>query len=206
VLDLNRNLPANGLRVRAALEASGCASDLSPGLGSLARALVASKKAGTFLCIGAGAGEIGAWALDAMDYSSGLVMLVQDESEARVLEREFDRDVRASVHLQDSESFLIDVRAHRFDLIVDLLREAHPLVVRRGLDLLAAGGFYLGWHLGDLASECFAQRVDGSDAHAGSVEAEDFDVARIGERGDARLIVRRTQPRRLERRSRAIAR
>ncbi|MFB3117228.1 MAG: hypothetical protein ACE1ZP_00560, partial [Myxococcota bacterium] len=87
----------------------------------MARALAASKTAGSFLCIGEGAGEIGAWILEGMDHSSGLVSLVQDKDEARVLEREMARDVRASVPLQDAESFLIYVHAHRFELIVDLI-------------------------------------------------------------------------------------
>jgi len=205
VLEFDRNSSTNGLRIRAALEASGRASDISPEIGGLARALAASKQAGTFLCIGAGAGEIGAWVLDAMDYSSGLVILVQDESEARLLEREFDRDVRASVHLQEVESFLTDVRAHRFELIVDLLRGAHPAIVRLALGALAAGGIYLGWQLVDPSSEGGAHTEDGSQRRASLFEPADFEAARIGARGDAWLLVRRTQPRRPERRARESA-
>ena len=95
MLGFDRNPSAACSRIRAALEASGCAREISPEIGPIARALAASKPAGTFLCIGAGAGEIGAWILDGMDHSSGLVALVQDEREAAVLERELDRDVRA---------------------------------------------------------------------------------------------------------------
>jgi len=205
VSDFDPNSPANGLRIRAALEAGGCASNHSPEIGRLARALAASKQAGTFLCVGAGAGEIGAWVLDAMDYSSGLVILVEDESEARLLERAFDRDVRTSVHLQDAESFLTDVRAHRFELIVDLLRGPHPEVVRLALGALAAGGIYLGWQLGDPSSEACANGDGGSQRHADLFEPADFEAARIGAHGDAWLLVRRAQPRRSKRRTRASA-
>jgi predicted O-methyltransferase YrrM len=153
LLDFDRNPSAARSRIRAALEASGCAREISPEIGRMARALAASKTGGTFLCIGEGAGEIGTWILDGMDHSSGLVALVQDKHEAAVLERELDRDVRASVHLQDAESFLIDVHAHRFDLIVDLITDEHPRAVRLGLGLLRAGGVYLVSHLGNLSHE-----------------------------------------------------
>jgi hypothetical protein len=206
VLDFDRNPRTNGSRVRSALEANGCSREFSPEISSMARALAASKRAGSFLCLGAGAGEVGAWILDAMDYASGLVALVQDRGEAAVLEREFDRDVRASVHLQDAESFLIDVRAHRFDLIVDLIADAHPRVVRLGLGALRAGGVYLGCHLESLSGEAFAPGTGGSGAQAAPLDPEDFEFARFGERLDARLIVRRTLSGRHRRRSRAKAR
>jgi len=206
VLDFDRNPPSNVARIRAALEANGCARELSPEIGSVARALAASKRAGSFLCLGAGAGEIGAWVLDTMDYSSGLVALVQDEAEAAVLEREFDRDVRASVHLQDAASFLVDVRAHRFDLIVDLITEAHPKIVQLGLGVLRAGGVYLGWHLERFSREALTQCAPGSGGQASALEPDDFEAARFGEGLGARIIVRRTQPAQPKRRSRAKTR
>ncbi len=82
----DRNPPAACSRIRAALEANGFRREVVPEIGSMARALAASKVAGTFLCIGEGVGEIGAWVLDGMDFSSGLVVLVQDPEEAAVLE------------------------------------------------------------------------------------------------------------------------
>ena len=168
----------------------------------MARALAASKTAGTFLCIGEGAGEIGAWVLDGMDHSSGLVALVQDEVEAAVLEHELDRDVRASVHLQDAESFLVDIRAHRFDLIVDLIADEHPTVVRLGLDVLEAGGVYLASHLGDLSDENFTRCTPRPNEQPASLESDDFEVARWGDRLDLAIIVRRTERVQMKRRPR----
>ena len=139
------------------MEASGCRREAVPEIGSMARALAASKAEGTFLCIGEGAGEIGAWLLDGMDFSSGLVVLVQDPDEAAVLVRELDRDVRASVHLQEAAPFLVDVNAHRFDLIVDLIAEQHPQVVGLGLSLLQQGGIYLASHFGSSLHDAFTQ-------------------------------------------------
>lgn len=159
----------------------------------MARALAASKTAGSFLCIGDGAGEIGAWILDGMDHSSGLVTLVQDEREAAILERELDRDVRASVHLQDAASFLADVRAHRFDMIVNLIGDEQPTALQLGLDLLRAGGVYLAPRLASLFGEAFEQRAPDPDGQPSILEPHDFEVARLGDRLDTLIIVRRTE-------------
>ena len=169
----------------------------------MARAIAASKSAGSFLCIGKGAGEIGAWVLDGMDHSSGLVTLVQDKVEATVLKRELDRDVRASVHLQDAESFLIDVHAHRFDVIVDLIADEHPRVVRLGLGLLQAGGLYLASHLRSLSHQALTRCTPGSDGQQSPLDPDDFEVARLGDRLDSLIIVRRTERIRPKRRSRS---
>jgi predicted O-methyltransferase YrrM len=201
LLDFDRNPRATASRIRAALMANGCAREISPEIGCMARALAASKMAGTFLCIGAGAGEIGGWVLDAMDYSSGLVTLVQDRDEAVVLERELDRDVRASVHRQDVESFLLDVHAHRFDLIVDLIADEHPRAVLLGLNLLQAGGVYLAAHPGNLSRETFVRPAPGADGQPSSLEADEFEIARLGDRLDSLILVRRAVSSRRKRRS-----
>lgn len=169
----------------------------------MARALAASKMAGAFLCIGEGAGEVGAWILDGMDHSSGMVALVQDEREAAVLERELDCDVRASVHLQDAASFLIDVRAHRFDLIVDLITDEHSRTLRLGLGLLKAGGVYLASHPGDLSNEALRRCDQGPGEQPSPFEPNDFEVARLGDHPSSQMIVRRTEPIREKRRSRS---
>jgi hypothetical protein len=201
LLGFDQKPRADCARIRAALAASGCAREISPEIGRMARALAASKAAGAFLCIGAGAGEAGTWILDGMDHSSGLVVLVQDKREAAVLERELDRDLRASVHLQDAASFLIDVHAHRFDLIVDLITDEHPKAVRLGLGLLGAGGVYLTPHLGSLSQEALTQCILGPSAQQTFLEPDDFEVARFGDRLDSLIIVRRTERMRPKRRT-----
>ena len=203
MFDIDQNPRAAYSRIRAALEASGCAREISPEIGRMARALTASKTAGAFLCIGEGAGEVGAWILDGMDHSSGLVTLVQDEREAAVIERELDRDVRASVHLQDAAEFLTDVHAHRFDLIVDLITDKHPKAVRLGLGLLRAGGVYLAAHLDRLSREALTRCDRELDGQPFPLEPDDFEVARFGERLDSLIIVRRTERIRPMRRSRS---
>jgi SAM-dependent methyltransferase len=197
---------AAGSRIRDALEAGGCARQISPEIGSMARSLAASKTAGAFLCIGDGAGEIGAWILDGMDHSSGLVALVQDAQEAAVLERELDRDVRASVHLQDAESFLHDVRAHRFDLIVDLIKNEHPRALQLGLGLLRPGGVYLASHLESVSNETSTECDEEQSEHEPLFEPDDFEFARFGGRLNSLIIVRRTERIRTKRRSRTKSR
>jgi predicted O-methyltransferase YrrM len=187
-----RNSPTACSRIRTALEANGCRREGAPEIGSMARALAASKAAGTFLCIGEGAGEIGAWVLDGMDFSSGLVVLVQDPEEAAVLECELDRDVRASVHLQEAVSFLIEVNAHRFDLIVDLIAEQHSQVVQLGLSLLRLGGIYLASHFGDSLHDASTQCVPKPQGRQAAIEPDDFAVAALGDDRAASIIVRRT--------------
>ena len=203
LLGSDQNPRADCSRIRAALEASGCAREISPEIGRMARALAASKTAGAFLCIGEGAGEVGTWILDGMDHSSGLVTLVQDEREAAVLERELDRDVRASVHLQDAASFLTDVHAHRFDLIVDLITDEHPKAIWLGLGLLRAGGVYLAPHRGGLSHETLTQCARGSNGQPSPLEPDDFEIARFGDRLDTLMIVRRMERIRPRRRSKS---
>jgi predicted O-methyltransferase YrrM len=201
--DFDQIPPAACSRIRAALEANACWREAASEIGSVASALAASKPAGAFLCIGDGAGEVGAWVLDGMDFSSGLVVLVQDPEEAAVLERELDRDVRASVHLQKAASFLIDVNAHRFDLIVDLIAEEHPQIVRLGLSLLQPGGFYLASHVGNSLHDAFAQCTPEPKGREAQIEPDDFAVAPLGDERAALIIVRRTERAQPKRRPRS---
>ena len=127
--------------------------------------------------------------------------LVQDENEAAVLGRELDRDVRASVQLQDAESFLTDVHAHRFDLIVDLIADEHPKAVFLGLGLLRAGGIYLASDPGRLLREVFSRSAPDSNAQPSALDADDFEVARLGAGPEALIIVRRGESARRTRRS-----
>jgi predicted O-methyltransferase YrrM len=195
--------PALAARVRAALEAHGCVRTVSPEIAGMARTLAASKSTGSFLCIGAGAGEIGAWILDGMDLSSGMVALVQDEREAAVLARELDCDVRASVHLQDARTFLIDVSAHRFELIVDLVAGERTATVQLGLCLLRPGGFYLAAHAENLSDEALTRSAAGSDEKFARLEPDDFALTRFGDRSDRLIIARRVTQLPAKRRSRS---
>jgi len=189
---LDAKAPAACARIRSALAEGARNSGLAPGLGGVIRALAASKLAGVFLCLGEDVGEIGAWILDGMDPASGLVALVQEPHEEAVLERELGRDLRISVHRQDAESFLIDVHAHRFDLIVDRSAGDHSAVLRLGLGLLRSGGFYLAPHrLRDTLAEVLAREPAEPPGHAPGLEPAEWTLASLGDAQDTLIITRR---------------
>ena len=111
--------------------------------GELTRVLAASRPGGVFLCLGGGAGEMGAWVLGGMDLASRLVIVVQNGDEADRLRPAFDDDLRVTVHVQDAAAFLGDVRDHRFDLITDLSPGQATELSRLALGRLAPGAFYM---------------------------------------------------------------
>jgi predicted O-methyltransferase YrrM len=192
---LDAKVSAACARIRSALAGHARDGGLAPELGGVIRALAASKPAGTILCRGEDVGEIGAWILDGMDPASGLVALVQEPHEEAVLVRELGRDLRVSVHRQDAESFLTDVHAHRFDLIVDRDADDHPAVLRLGLGLLRAGGLYLAPHrLRDSLAELLAREPAESPGHAPGLEPTEWTFASLGGAQDTLIITRRSAP------------
>ncbi|MDH3519323.1 MAG: hypothetical protein OEM49_02615 [Myxococcales bacterium] len=192
--NLDPKPPAACARIRAALAARGREPDVAPRLGEMIRVLAASKASGTFLSLGEGAGEVGAWILDGMDLSSGLVALVQDREEASVLEEELGQDLRVSVHRQDAEAFLVDVRAHRFDLIVDRIAGEHSGILRLGLAQLRSAGLYVACDLHDPLHTAFAPNAKPSHPQAPPLRPEEFAVAPLDDARGVSIIVRRALP------------
>jgi predicted O-methyltransferase YrrM len=167
--------------------------------GQLLRALATSKPGGTFLCLGADAGEAATRVLEGMDLSSGLVVLVQGADEETALERAFERDLRVSVHRQDAQAFLRDVHAHRFDLIADSSDGERAAIARLALELLRAGGLYVASGAGNALEKIFAQGAAASDPSTPQLRADAFALARLDGSGDLMLVSRRPerpQPRR----------
>jgi len=184
--------PASCARIRAALGADGRDSGLAPELGGVIGALAVSKVAGVFLCLGEDAGEVGAWILEGMDLSSGLVALVREPQEQEVLERELGQDLRVSVHRQDAESFLTDIRAHRFDLIVDRTAGDPRAVLRLGLGLLRPGGFYVAPHrVRSTLDGIFARGPEEASTTLPVLESAEFTLATLGDAQDTLLVTRR---------------
>jgi len=126
--------------------AVGGAADVDLPLGELCRVLAASRPGGVFLCLGSGAGGIGAWVLDGMDLSSRLVIVVGGDEEADLLRPILGDDLRVTVHVQDPAGFLGDVREHRFDLIADLCPGPPADATGLALGALAPGGFCVTHH------------------------------------------------------------
>lgn len=185
------------------------------------RVLAASKSAGHVLCFGDDAGEAGAWVLDGMDMMSGLVVLVQQPEDEALLRPEFDCDVRASVHRQEVEPFLVDVNAHRFNLIVDRVAGEHPEILRLALGMLRPGGLCVVADAGETVARALAgnaaDRKDAAGVRAAApssavislrpaMQPDEFSVAPLGGAGaggarNAQLIVRHpAKPQRRRRR------
>lgn len=119
----------------------GGAADADLPLGELCRVLAASRPGGVFLCLGSGAGGVGAWVLNGMDLSSRLVIVVGGDDEADLLRPILGDDLRVTVHVQGPAEFLGDVSEHRFDLIADLCPGPPADVTGLALGALAPGGF-----------------------------------------------------------------
>jgi hypothetical protein len=124
----------------------GSAADLDLPLGELCRVLAAARPGGVFLCLGSGAGGIGAWILDGMDLSSRLVIVAGGDDEADLLRSVLGDDLRVTVHVQDAAGFLGDVHEHRFDLVADLCPGPPAAATRLALGALAPGGFCVTRH------------------------------------------------------------
>ena len=136
-----------------------------------------------------------------MDLSSSLVALVRESDEEVALKRELERDLRVSVHRQDARAFLLDVSAHRFDLIADLTPGERPAIVRLGLNLLRPGGLYVASRAGNTLHAIFAQDAPESDPSAPRLAVDAFGVAHL-DAGDVVLITRRPERNRPRRHAR----
>jgi len=158
--------------------------------GEMTRVLAASRPGGVVLCLGGGAGEMGAWALGGMDLASRLVVVAQDEKEADMLRPVFDDDLRVTVHVQDAAAFLGDVRDHRFDLITDLSPGQAAELSRLALGRLATGAFYMTRH----SPAELTQMLSAQDTAAGNQESaldpKQFFLAHLPGELDVTLIAR----------------
>jgi predicted O-methyltransferase YrrM len=167
--------------------------------GQLLRALAVSKPGGTFLCLGAAAGDAAAWVVEGMDLSSGLVVLVQGADQETALARAFERDLRVSVRRQDAQAFLRDVHAHRFDLIADSSDGERAAIARLALELLRVGGLYVAARAGSVLEQAFAPGTAASDPSTPQLRADAFELAHWDDGDDVTLVSRRParpQPRR----------
>ena len=142
----NLEPPQAYLRLCEAFSSQGVEPTALRPLGELTRVLAASRPGGVFLCLGGGAGELGAWVLGGMDLASRLVIVAQDRDEGDVLRPVFGDDLRVAVHVQDAAAFLGDVRDHRFDLITDLNPGPATELSRLALGRLATGALYMTRH------------------------------------------------------------
>ena len=132
--------PAALAEIRDAGRAAGIEPCPDIELGRWIRVLAVSKPGGALLHIADGSGELAAWIAQDMDLSSRLVALIGEPRVADALGRTLGDDLRVTLHRQDVDAFLDDVKAHRFDLIVHDQVPTNPLRVDAAWTLLAPGG------------------------------------------------------------------
>lgn len=161
--------------------------------GEMTRVLAASRPGGVVLCLGGGAGEMGAWALGGMDLASRLVVVVQDENEADMLRPIFDDDLRVTVHVQDAAAFLGDVRDHRFDLITDLSPGQAAELSRLALVRLATGAFYMTRHSPAELTQMLSAQGTAAGNQESALDAKQFVLTHLPGELDVTLIARGAQ-------------
>ncbi len=167
--------------------------------GEITRVLTASRPGGVFLCLGGGAGEMGAWAVGGMDLSSRLVVVVQDEDEADKLRPVFGDDLRITVHVQDAVAFLGDVRDHRFDLITDLSPGQAAALSRLALVRLAPSAFYMTRHSPAQLTRMLSLQGTAAGNQESALDPGQFVLTHLAGELDVTLIARgpqRIQPKR----------
>lgn len=174
-------------------------ADVSPGLGSLARVLAASRPGGVFVCLGQGAGDAGAWIVDGMDLASRLVIVVAEADEAELFGAVLGDDLRVTVHLQEPAAFLDDVHEHRFDLVTDLSPRVSPRLVELELARLAPGAFFVTRQSPEAISDMIPAHR-GAGVAAADRDPDAFELAVLPEELGITLITRRIQPPRAKRR------
>lgn len=161
--------------------------------GEMTRVLAASRPGGVFLCLGSGAGEMGAWVLGGMDLSSRLVVVVPDGEQAQLLRPVFDNDLRVTVHVQDAAAFLGDVRDHRFDLITDLSPGQTAELSRLALGRLATGAFYMTRHSPGELTQILSAESTAAGNQDSALDANRFVLTHLPGELDVTLIVRGPQ-------------
>ena len=161
--------------------------------GELTRVLAASRPGGVFLCLGGGAGEMGAWVLGGMDLASRLVVVVQDGDEADKLRPVFDDDLRVTVHVQDAAAFLGDVRDHRFDLITDLSPGQATELSRLALGRLAPGAFYMTRHSPAELTQMLSAQDAAAETRESALDPNRFVLAHLPGELEVTLIARGPQ-------------
>ncbi len=168
--------------------------------GEMARLLAASRPGGVFLCLGGGAGEMGAWVLGGMDLASRLVVVVQDGDDADLLRPVFGDDLRVTVHVQDAAAFLGDVRDHRFDLITDLSPGQAAELSRLALDRLATGAIYMTRHSPAQLTEMLSVQGTAAGNQESALDPNRFVLAHLPGELNITLIARGPQRIQAERR------
>jgi predicted O-methyltransferase YrrM len=114
-----------------------------PQMGSLLRALAASKPGGCLLELGTGTGVGTAWLLAGMDATARLESVDSDVTVLDVARRHLGHDSRVTFHVADGAAFLAAARTEHYDLIFADTWAGKFTHLDLALSLLRPGGIYI---------------------------------------------------------------
>ncbi len=134
------DIPASVRAARAGFDAAGLVIEQCDDDGMRLRALAAMQLSGIMLVSGAGAMDLAAWIIDGLDISSRLVVHHEGELDPAKVRGCFNNDLRVTAHVQPLESFLDDVKQHRFALFVLTDVDAKASTLDRVTQSIADGG------------------------------------------------------------------
>ncbi|MBK7869807.1 MAG: class I SAM-dependent methyltransferase [Saprospiraceae bacterium] len=123
-------------------------SDLQTG--SLLRTLVASKPSGSFLEFGTGTGLSLSWIVDAMDESSNVISIDNNEDYISIARSYFTDDKRVIIICIDGNDWIKNNQDKRFDLIFADAWPGKYEALDETLALVKPGGFYV---IDDMSSQ-----------------------------------------------------
>ncbi len=109
--------PASLDQISIGTEGLGFPMASEPKVGSLLRALIASKRSSRVLELGTGTGYGTAWMLDGMDEASRLDSVDTDAAAMAIARAALAKDPRVSFHLEDGIAFLARSAAEAYDVV-----------------------------------------------------------------------------------------
>lgn len=111
--------------------------------GSLLRTLVSSKPGGSFLELGTGTGLSLSWIIEAMDASSTVITIDNNEAYLSIARNFFGHDARVSILCADGTEWIKTNQGKKFDLIFADAWPGKYSELDENLQLLKIGGFLI---------------------------------------------------------------
>lgn len=143
-----------------------------PELASQLRVLAGTRSGGVVLCSGKQIIPYVDWIQDGMSMSSRLILHSGSEATAQLIKPHYSSDIRVATHVQELGTFLSDIEAHQFDLVLidsdevseDRIHTVAERVGEQGL-LVCLGGHSSLQHLDRTFSETHFSCRLGISAH-----------------------------------------
>lgn len=143
MIDTDIILPKNFEDVKSQSEAIQFSMPSDLQTGSLLRTLVSSKPGGSFLELGTGTGLSLSWIVEAMDESSTVITVDNDETYLSIARNFFGLDQRVSIICEDGTQWIKTNQGKKFDLIFADAWPGKYSELDENLQLLKIGGLLI---------------------------------------------------------------